>query len=376
MPYPENSSKSSQHYGYIDALRGYAILAVIFTHCAQHTVHLPNALRWITDHGKFGVQLFFVVSALTLAISWSRRADGSGRFFVRRLFRIAPMFWLAVPFYLCFGPQYRQQFWAPDGISWIEVVLTILFSHGWHPQSINSVVPGGWSIAVEMTFYLLFPLLIAKITTPLAAVLATLISAISTWLLSIFGPSLLSALMPTQPHYLIVHFCDFWFLNQLPVFLIGFVVFYHLDTKRVSPRSASICLLLIGLCLPAFRFLEIESISHIQYALLFGVITVCLSIGAWRPCVNLPIRSLGTVSFSAYLPHFAVIEFALTLLTRAPSWVDPFEPTGVKFFLTLLGFTVALTFCLSSVTYRFVEQPMIFIGNKFANFVFPVAHTT
>lgn len=57
------------------------------------------------------------------------------------------MFWLAIPFFLLLNGK------AP---AW-EVATIALFVHGFHPQSINSVVPGGWSIAVEMTFYAVFP---------------------------------------------------------------------------------------------------------------------------------------------------------------------------------------------------------------------------
>jgi len=58
------------------------------------------------------------------------------------------MFWLAIPFFLLLTGK-----GAP---AW-EVATTALFVHGFHPQTINSVVPGGWSIAVEMTFYAVFP---------------------------------------------------------------------------------------------------------------------------------------------------------------------------------------------------------------------------
>ncbi|UFW43506.1 hypothetical protein BcanWSM471_10700 [Bradyrhizobium sp. WSM471] len=40
------------------------------------------------------------------------------------------------------------------------MILTATFLHGFWPDSVNSVVPGDWSIAAEMTFYLVFPLLI------------------------------------------------------------------------------------------------------------------------------------------------------------------------------------------------------------------------
>jgi peptidoglycan/LPS O-acetylase OafA/YrhL len=120
-------------------------------------------LHWpigaLSSQGARGVQLFFVVSALTLTLSWHARDDGVAAFYVRRLFRIVPMFWLAILIFLLllgFDPRY----WAPQGIGWPHVLVTALFLHGFHPDTMSSVVPGGWTIAVEMTFYCSFPLLV------------------------------------------------------------------------------------------------------------------------------------------------------------------------------------------------------------------------
>jgi peptidoglycan/LPS O-acetylase OafA/YrhL len=55
-------------------------------------------------------------------------------------------------------------------------VATALFVHGFHPQSINSVAPGGWSIAIEMTFYAVFPLLARFITSWQTAVAGLFLS--------------------------------------------------------------------------------------------------------------------------------------------------------------------------------------------------------
>src|SRR5262249_22075965 len=66
-----------------------------------------------------------------------------------------------IPLYLALngaGPSPN----APHGIGPAQVILTALFLHGFWPDSINSVVPGDWSIAAEMTFYLVFPFVIAS----------------------------------------------------------------------------------------------------------------------------------------------------------------------------------------------------------------------
>jgi exopolysaccharide production protein ExoZ len=70
---------------WIDALRGYAIIGVLAVHVGGVT------------EGARGVQLFFVASAIALLHSWHTHKDSVRRFYTRRLFRIAPMFWLAIP---------------------------------------------------------------------------------------------------------------------------------------------------------------------------------------------------------------------------------------------------------------------------------------
>ena len=168
--------KDAQRLASIDALRGWAFLGVMTVHVASRIPNLPGKNVFLA--GAYGVQLFFLLSALTLLASIARRSVlnnvktgaiatnhpqiGSAMpimdslavrdFYIRRFFRIAPMFWFGVVVYLCWkglGPRY----WAPEGVSVWLILSTIFFLHGWTLTSINSVVPGVWSIAVEMTFY-------------------------------------------------------------------------------------------------------------------------------------------------------------------------------------------------------------------------------
>lgn len=153
-------------YDYIDALRGLAILAVVLVHSSQSVAPNNAILLWLMTQGATGVQLFYIASALTLCMSWMARSSHemfpARNFFIRRFFRIAPLFYIAILFYISvngFSPDY----WSPNGIKWWFAPTTALFLHGFHPETINSVVPGGWSIAVEMSFYLILPFLIVKI---------------------------------------------------------------------------------------------------------------------------------------------------------------------------------------------------------------------
>src|SRR5690242_17519709 len=88
---------------YIDALRGIAAAGVVAAHAWWIFPNAPWRLNYVAGLGAHGVQLFFMLSAVTLATSWHTRTgvetNPIAAFYVRRLFRIAPMFWIAVLFY-------------------------------------------------------------------------------------------------------------------------------------------------------------------------------------------------------------------------------------------------------------------------------------
>jgi peptidoglycan/LPS O-acetylase OafA/YrhL len=368
---------SPRHYAYIDALRGWAILGVIVFHVSQYFPGLEYPLRTIVGEGARGVQLFFVISALSLMLSWHRRADGIAPFYVRRFFRIAPMFWLAILFFVAldgFGP--RQ--WAPAGISWWQVVVTALFLHGWHPESINSVVPGGWSIAVEMTFYALFPLLVIACSSLARTIAVLLLSVLAAAAVNGAAAVILEPAPPHQPQYLIDAFRFFWFWSQLPVFLIGILVYFAASDKRrhLPIFWANLGVYASVLILVILPFVEGRSLllDHIKCALCFGLLAFCLACGAKTFVVNKLSCFIGKVSFSCYLWHFAVLVALFDRLLAAG--VNPFglndAAHGWSYFLQFFAVVAAATIALSFVTYRLVEQPMIRIGSRIAASIKPV----
>ncbi len=97
------SNTSIAHYDYIDLLRGVAICGVLSVHStfgmnAAGLTQLPMHAESLLFAGKFGVSLFFVLSAYTLMLSLSGRIGTSQSmflpYFIRRFFRIAPAYYL------------------------------------------------------------------------------------------------------------------------------------------------------------------------------------------------------------------------------------------------------------------------------------------
>lgn len=357
-------------YGYIDALRGYAILAVMAVHAASAAPEWAGLGRTVMNQGARGVQLFFVASALTLMMSWHTRNDGAFRFYVRRFFRIAPMFWLGIAFFLWsdgWGPRY----FAPNGIGPGQVILSGLFLHGWHPEFLHSVVHGGWSIAVEMTFYLIFPVLMLIIrgwASALSALVLATIAAPAVWVAFWL---LRGELWPGLPDYLVATFLTLWFPSQLPVFIVGFVLYFAVR-DGLGKLSVPAARLIVGASLAGIVALALSPIStgrfevtsFVLYAICFGGFALGLAGGASKLLVSAPIRYLGKISFSAYLWHFAILA---SIGAIARHGLYPFPATGshgLLFFCGFFPYLVLATVLCSSVTYYLVEKPCIAFGNR------------
>jgi peptidoglycan/LPS O-acetylase OafA/YrhL len=152
------------HLGHLDSLRGIAVLGVVMVHAGLN-LNLPHRLAYITNSGQRGVQLFFIVSAFTLFMSHDNRKDEHRpnlNFFLRRLFRLFPMFYVATAVACIFTPQYV----GPR----IDVLLSLLFLHGFTPRTIMHGALGGWSVATEAIFYMCLPLLFRIIRSLYAAI--------------------------------------------------------------------------------------------------------------------------------------------------------------------------------------------------------------
>lgn len=141
-----------------DALRFWAALSIILYHALLLPGIEPPGSFWvIRNFGGFGVPLFFALSAFVLCHGYHGRLDTAEAvrsFYLRRLFRIAPLFYLVGAVSLAF-------FYAAygRGIGMADLVTSATFTFGLFPQHHQGFVWASWSIGVEMLFYAIFPLL-------------------------------------------------------------------------------------------------------------------------------------------------------------------------------------------------------------------------
>ena len=376
----------TKHFNYINAVRGIAFLAVIACHAALCVAEFPGSL--LIKAGGWGVQLFFLASAITLCYSLDERSKTDSYpvlfFYIRRLFRIAPLFWIAIIFYWTFTaimPQFWLGQWAPYGIKKSYFILTALFLHGWHPYTFNSIVPGGWSIAVEMNFYIVFPLLFLKLNTFKKSAIAVLI-----------GIFVLPKLEQPFREYLNIHFYHGmeggvfpffsaqWFPAQIGVFLIGMFTYYCLqcpEIKRLTSKrflSSAGLLILILMCLRLLQHGENGPMKCAITTIAMGIFIVSMSHSLIPLVVNSVICYIGTISYSCYIVHFAALGITLNILGvtltneqhhyNAGGAMSNFLLFSEIFFIALL-----LTIGLSTLTLHLVEKPGIAIGRKIIKYI-------
>lgn len=356
---------------YIDAVRGIAVLLVLLVHTLTFLggSNLNHFFRMAVEQGRMGVQLFYIASAFTLFYSMSQRGVtekfSNINFYIRRFFRIAPLFYVATAYYFW---QYTA-FPAPaigaadvNSFTVWNVLSHLTFTHGLSPYWINTIVPGGWSVAVEMMFYLFVPafyLLYTKYGVKFLYLALALSVAVS-WVLDY-----------TAFYYLGTGMSEYWhaflyynFFTQLPVFVFGMIIYDHVISNRNSLKpvfiisSASLVLFLLSLFLNKYTASGVFAGSMLFLSAVLGLAVILLS--RWSPklIVNKFSRYIGKISYSMYLVHFAAIFVIMSIFEEM--LLGGNEVVFLGCFLAL----VALTVAISSLTYRYIEKPFIIIGNK------------
>ncbi|MBA4708153.1 acyltransferase family protein [Aquitalea aquatica] len=364
------------NYYQLDGLRGIAILMTIFTHASfgmmgvlsitplfqqsKNEIILPDYIRHIGDQSGHGVQLFFIISAISLVFSLSSNTSFHLKHYLtKRFFRIAPAFYIGIIYYLAILGFKSRQF-APNGISASDILVTLSFFHIWSSKAYNAVVPGGWSISNEVMFYVLLPTMLCIIKK----------SRISFILLTIVSYAY------AQLNYIWISnnaqwsaFQYFNFTNQLPVFMTGLLLghtLFNLNiTKFKSPfilikysKSLSIIFILFAiLALPQFN-IDRTLQSHLAFTIIACLSIYFIFINPSILFTNKILVHIGKVSFSIYLAHFSLMRICHQLASIL------IHTHGITFLLAYFLLLFTLSYLIAIVTYRIIELPFIKFSQK------------
>ena len=340
----------------LDGLRAFAILCILLTH-ATTTFHFPaQALlrRPLGVVGLLGVEIFFVLSGFLVATTLLRETDLAGRlslkkFWTRRALRILPVF-LCLVVVLIVLRVAGYIYIRPRG--WIELA-TFTVNFRYHPRwSVGHL----WFLALEVHFYLMFPLVVRwlaprKVVGVLLGTLAFCFAA--RWLSLLF--------FRHDPVFMeMIEYMTFTRLDSLAAgCLLAYAVHDPARRRRVDavltrPAVVTACIIMVlailAICTRVWWFLP--AVGNTALALLLPVIVWA----ALRRPRAAAARFLNTRSFVALgLASYSVyIWQQLFLFQDRPGFVHNF-PQNVLF--TLLA---------AAVSYTLIERPFLNLKQRYA----------
>lgn len=364
----------------LDSLRGIAALCVVFAHILLifpenklfHIIFEYSPLR-ILVAGQEAVILFFILSGFVLSLPFYKNSNISYLpFLIKRTLRIySPYLFTILITILCIQVFYKGNI---EGLSkWYNIMwnsritTSSLLDHAILIKTfMSNLNPVIWSLVHEMRISIIFPflmILIVKMNWKKGIIFGVSFSLLSIILFSIFkigndGVDFINTL-----HY-------------VSIFVVGaFLAKYHImisgAIKKTRKKSK---FLLLGFALGMYLYAKpsfiIENFIYPNidpfyrtiidsWFVAFGsvfLIVLAISSPIFSKVLSISIiKYLGKISYSLYLSHILVLISMFQLFYGQ-------VPTVL---ICLLSVTV--TIFLSSLMYRYIENPSIQFGKVCSN---------
>jgi peptidoglycan/LPS O-acetylase OafA/YrhL len=372
----------------IEALRGIAAVGVVIDHCWALASGSPQfGFGLVQGLGDWGVDVFFLLSGYLLCdYFWRKDRRPSVReFYVRRFFRIAPLYYVVVGIVFLFYAEHSQLFSGP-GLE--QVIANATFTQWLTPGTASNLNVDGslWTLTIEMLLYLTMPFLAWVIgrwpiwgTVGLAGLglgYRLYVSLAGGPLADWYWGSLAGPGMGIERLFLVHQF-----LGILPLFALGMfarrMVLYTRFRQLVqrSKRKPSLVVVLVLLVPSVLVLWGVQRASEYTHWVWFtgfdlavGVLALPVFVYASRPVVarlGRPMRSgvwVGERSYGLYLWHFPVILGVYGIGAE----VNPPDLTNLP--LRIVAIAVIST-VLADVSYRFIELPGRRYGRRLGGLV-------
>jgi peptidoglycan/LPS O-acetylase OafA/YrhL len=373
IPTRDLARATADRFDYLTALRGWAASGVVLVHMYALPTPKPALspiLVPLVWGGLLGVPLFYVLSAFTLSLSASRRGgEPIVDFYIRRFFRIAPLFYVMIGIYLyTFGEK-------PVSV----VLANLLFVNNFilPDDAYTSIVAAGWSISVEMLFYAVFPVffLVARdLKSALLLAVGALVVSFGVRL-SLTFPGVVAVLVAGGlPPASVEQFSVITIFTNLPYFALGFVLFrLHqvLTAAKADLHEVGAAFVFFAvsglLCVavvyapentPAADFASFVPLRHMA-GFLFVLLVLGLAFCRVRLVVNRVTVFIGEISYSVYLLHVLVIW---QLTPHYSTIYQMMRPTLA--FVACAALTLSMAAAVAYLAYILIERPGIALGAR------------
>jgi len=301
------------------------------------------------------VSMFFILSGLSIAIAYNRFiVDGvtSWHFFVRRVFRIWPLLWVAV--IVLSAARLVQG--EPFAWSLIALNLTTLFGFVSPASYINT---GAWSIGNEMVYYAMTPAFILAYNRSL--VLGNVLTGAAVAVGVLFATVILDSGKPLAEQWA-TYVNPF---NNLFLYCAGLALFYNGAGVQLSKPACSV-IFVAGVAIFLLHPVAGNQINIVTgwNRLAFSAASISIVFAAfhyrgegWK-VMSLPLTHMGLATYGIYLLHPIVWE--VTKIAFGRLGIDATAPV-------VIGTNLAVTLPVAWMLYQWFERPFIRWGKAIAS---------
>ncbi|NOQ63298.1 MAG: acyltransferase family protein [Methyloprofundus sp.] len=369
-------TKDHVHIKGLNGLRAMAALAVFANHYGQ-IIFVDQTLGYfdlgvLLENGNVAVSLFFTLSGFLLSLPfWSHLLFATAcpkttTYLLHRLARIAPAYYLCLTLLICFENGWQFALSHPD------VVLHYMFLFNFTEFSIFSINSVFWTLAVEMQFYFLLPLLFIILRKlPKQPVILLLLIILASYILNdllihTFKESI-DWPWDTKLLWIRVHgaVLNHSVLAHLPHFLSGVcAASFVTQQATVTPYKkhydlifCAACLLLISiLSTPIYEYILIPAAPYgfpiTSILLVLIILSTPQSLLAVKILDSLLFRKLGTLSYGFYLYHLPVFNYLYELMQN-------FGYSATVHWFVFIVSSFIVTLMIAFISYRMIEQPIL-----------------
>ncbi len=339
----------------IQILRGTAALLVVIAHIFEHPA--AEVAQWELVTGRFGVDIFFVISGF---IIMSITPDGPFRpygFVVRRILRVVPLYWLCtlLVFVIALAAPSVFKRTVADPAHLLASLAFVPVPTPLDPTDWRPMLKLGWTLQYEMFFYLVVALLYWCRSRLLRARIVTTLFG---------GLVLVSFFVEPQASRL-----AFYANSSLMSFVVGVWLAVAAEAGAFGTAGAgrSRALAVTAVAAIATTTLlyalpmadDVGVVDHVPLTLAAGlVVATGLFAEPWSRDDRLEFPlAVGDWSYSLYLTHMFVVGAAWAVAGR----LHVASPVG----LVLVGVgALATSIAVAALSYRLVEVPANALGRR------------